>query len=48
MDRGHSATVHYFVKTLRMDITKFDEVILTHNSILFECLVFTRRCGLSC
>ena len=48
MDNDCSATVHYFVKTLRMDITKFDEVILTHNSILFECLVFTRRCGLSC
>ena len=48
MNNGRSATVHYFVKTLRMDITKFDEVILTHASILFDCLMFTRRYSLLC
>ena len=51
LDGGHGATVHYFVKTLEMDITKFHEVIasqlLTHNCT-FEHLVFTRRCGLLC
>ena len=31
MDNDRSATVHYFVKTVGMDVTKFDEVILTHN-----------------
>ena len=34
MEQGHSATVHYFVKTLGMDITKITEVVLTHNFIL--------------
>ena len=31
---GRSATVHYFVKTLGMDITNIAEVILTHNFII--------------
>ena len=31
---GNSATVHYFVKTLGMDITKIAEVVLTHNFII--------------
>ena len=33
---GRSATVHYFVKIVGMDVTKLDEVILTHNFILFQ------------
>ena len=31
---GHSVTVHYFVKTLGMDLTEIDEVILTYNFII--------------
>ena len=31
MIKGHNATVHYFVKVLGMDITQFNEVMLTHN-----------------
>ena len=34
VDNGRSATVHYFVKTLGMDITKIAEVVLTHNFII--------------
>ena len=47
MDGGYSATVHYFVNTLGMDVTKFDEVILTHNFIFISTLQFIRRCDLS-
>ena len=31
---GHSVTVHYFVKTLGMNLTEIDEVILTYNFII--------------
>ena len=31
VDKGRSATVHYFVKVLGVDITQFNEVMLTHN-----------------
>ena len=34
-----SATVLYFVKTLGMDITKFDEVVASYN--IYFCLMFT-------
>ena len=27
---GHSDTVYYFINTLKMDITKFNEVILVN------------------
>ena len=47
MIEGHSATVHYFVNTLGMDVTKFDKVILTHNFIFISTLQFIRRCDLS-
>ena len=47
MDNGYSATVHYFVNTLGMDVNKFDEVILTHNFIFISILQFIRRCDLS-
>ena len=45
VDNGRSATVNYFVKTLEMDITEFDEVILKQNNY-FECLAFARKFGL--
>ena len=34
MAYDRSATVHYFVKTLGMDITNIAEVVLTHNFII--------------
>ena len=47
VDDGYCATVHYFVNTLGMDVTKFDEVILTHSFIFISTLQFIRRRGLS-
>ena len=47
MQYGRSAIVHYFVKTLGIDVTKFDKVILTHNFIFISTLQFIRRRDLS-
>ena len=46
VDNGRSATVHYFVNTLGIDVTKFDKVILTHNFIFISKLQFIKRCDL--
>ena len=44
MDYGHIATVHYFVKILDMDITKFDEVMPIQ--LLEFCSHFNIQCSL--